>query len=229
MSKEEKKDDKDNTKSSDTAKTEASAANKKAKALADASAKAAAAAKAVEDAENAVREAMAKAHAAKADVEAAAEEEYKAIAALSGASPAKKSTFTYKRDADEIFRRDMGEPEFFLNKEDRFQRPVLTAEQQESLTREVEIPRDQTPPYVPTNVLSPEFGGMSNYERGVNEFLDETRDDLERLRYSPDATERQIKDAEDKVTYLESLHENFFVGMNVFRTAKGGRDRLGAK
>ena len=213
----------------EAAHTEAAAASKKAKALADASARAAAAARAVEEAENAVKEAMAKAHAAKADVEAAAEEEYKAIAALAGSSTSKKPEFTFKRQADEIFRREMGEPEFFLNKEDRFQRPVLTAEQQESLTREVEVPRDQTPPYVPTNVLSPEYGGVSNYERGVGEFLEESRQDLERLRYSPDATESQIREAESRVAYLESLHENFFIGMNVFRTASGGRDGLKAK
>ena len=40
------------------------------------------------------------------------------------------------------------------------------------------------------------------------------------------ATEKEIQDAKDKITYLESLHENYYIGMNVFRTAKGGRDKI---
>ena len=179
-------------------------ADEEAKAAEEASVKAETAAKAVEDAENAVKEALAKADAAKAP------------------------DYTFKRQGEEIFRREMGEPEFWLEKEDRFPRPILTADQQESLTRQAEIPQDQTPEYNPQHVLSPEFGGVSNYERGVGSFLVEAKQNLENLKNNPEATEKDIKDAEDKIIYLESLHENYFIGMNVFRTAKGGREKIKA-
>jgi len=194
----------------------------------EAVAKAEAAAKAVEEADLAVKEALAKAEAAKAEAEAAAEEEYKAIAAEVKADAAKKSDFTFKRQGEEIFRREMGEPEFFLDKKDRFPRPILTPDQQESLTRHAETPQDQTPAYIPEHVLSPEFAGVSNYERGVDSFLEETRQKLKNLKNNPDATEKEIKDTENEIIYLESLHENFYLGMNVFRTAKGGRDKIKA-
>ena len=203
-------------------------AAEEAKATESAISKAEEAAKAVEEAELAVKEALAKAEAAKAEAEAAAEEEYKAIAAEVKADAAAKSDHTFKRQGEEIFRRDMGEPEFWLDKQDRFPRPILSADEQESLTRIAEIPQDQTPAYVPENVLSPEFAGVSNYERGVDSFLEETKQKLEQLKNNPDVTEKEIKDTEDEIIYLESLHENFFIGMNVFRTAKGGRDRINA-
>jgi membrane-bound lytic murein transglycosylase len=191
-------------------------------------AKAESAAKAVEEAENAVKEALAKVESLRADAEAAAEEEYKAIAAEVKADAAAKSVYTFQRKGEEIFRREMGEPEFFLDKKDRFPRPILSAEQQESLTRLAEIPHDQTPAYVPEHVLSPEFGGVSNYERGVDSFLEETKQKLKQLKNNPDATAKEIRATENEIIYLESLHENFYVGMNVFRTAKGGRDRIKA-
>ncbi|MDH5418693.1 MAG: hypothetical protein OEW86_12030, partial [Nitrosopumilus sp.] len=133
-----------------------------------------------------------------------------------------------KRQGEEIFRREMGEPEFFLDKKDRFPRPILSQEQQESLTRHAETPKDQTPAYIPQHVLSPEFGGVSNYERGVDSFLEETKLKLEKLKNDPEASKKEIQDIENEIIYLESLHENFYIGMNVFRTAKGGRDKIKA-
>ncbi len=200
----------------------------KAKSTGDAILKAESAAKAVEEAELAVKEALAKAETAKAEAEAAAEEEYKAIAAEVKAEDTTKSDFTFKRQGEEIFRRDMGEPEFWLDKQDRFPRPILSADEQEFLTRQAEIPQDQTPEYKPENVLSPEFEGVSNYERGVDSFLEEIKLKLKQLKNNPDATEKEIKNTEDKIIYLESLHENYFIGMNVFRTAKGGRNKIKA-
>ena len=49
---------------------------------------------------------------------------------------------------------------------------------------------------------------------------------LEKLKKDPNATKKEIQGTKDQITYLESLHENFYIGMNVFRTAKGGRDKL---
>ncbi len=213
----------------ETAKLEAKAAeDKSAKLAEDAILKSEAASKAVEEAEAAVKEALVKAEAAKAEADAAAEEEYKAIAAEVKADAAAKSNHTFKRQGEEIFRRDMGEPEFWLEKEDRFPRPILSADEQESLTRIAEIPQDQTPAYVPELILSPEFEGVSNYERGVDSFLEENKQKLKQLKNNPNATENEIKDIENEIIYLESLHENFYIGMNVFRTAKGGRDKINA-
>ena len=114
-----------------------------------------------------------------------------------------------------------------INKID-FPRPILSSDEQESLTRIAEIPQDQTPAYIPQHVLSPEFAGVSNYERGVDSFLEEMKQKLEQLKNNPDANEKEIKETENKIIYLESLHENFYIGMNVFRTAKGGRDKIKA-
>ena len=185
-------------------------------------------AKAVAEAEAAVQLALEKANAARVELEAAAEEEYKAIAAEVKAGTAKKSDFTFKRKGEEIFRREMGEPEFWLEKEDRFPRPILSADEQESITRQAETPQDQTPEYNPQHVLSPEYGGVSNYERGVDSFLDELKAKLAKQKSDPESTEKEILATENEITYLESIHENFYIGMNVFRTAKGGRDKISA-
>ena len=194
----------------------------------DAAAKVEANTKAVAEAEAAVQLALEKANAARAELEAAADEEYKAIAAEVKADTAKKVDFTFKRKGEEIFRREMGEPEFWLEKVDRFPRPILSADEQESITRIAETPHDQTPEYNPQNILSPEFAGVSNYEIGVDSFLDELKIKLAKLKKDPESTEKEILATENEITYLESIHENYFIGMNVFRTAKGGRDKLSA-
>ncbi len=206
-----------------TAKTEAA---KKVKVAVDAAGKAEAAAKAAEKAEIALNKAIEKAAVAKEKAEAAAVEEYIAIADEVKADTAKGPAFTFKRQGEEIFRREMGEPEFWLDKKDRFQRPILTADEQESITRDAERFQDVTPEYIPQHVLSPEFEGVSNYEHAVDDFIVESKQILEKLKNDPESTEKQIKNAKNDIIYLESLHENFYIGMNVFRTAKGGRDKL---
>ena len=194
-----------------------------------AAAKAEAAAKAAAEAARAEAEAeaaLAKATAAKAAAEAAAEEEYKAIAAEVKATAAKAPAFTNLRKGEEIFRREMGEPEFFLAKKDRFPRPVLSSDEQDEITRKVEIPTDNTPKYIPEHVLSPEFAGMSNYESGIGKFLEETKQKLKKLKNDPNTSKKDIVTTQQELEYLESLYENYFIGMNVFRTAKGGRNKL---
>ena len=81
---------------------------------------------------------------------------------------------------------------------------------------------------VKTGGVSPEFGGVSNYERGVDSFLDELKAKLAKQKSDPESTEKEILATENEITYLESIHENFYIGMNVFRTAKGGRDKISA-
>jgi colicin import membrane protein len=178
-------------------------------------------------AEAEVEIALAKAVAAKAVADTAAEEEYKAIAAEVKSTATKAPAFTNQRKGEEIFRREMDEPEFFLAKKDRFPRPILTSDEQDELTRKVEIPKDNTPKYIPQHVLSPEFGGMSNYESGVGKFLEETKQKLKKLKNNPDASKKDITTTQHELEYLESLYENYYIGMNVFRTAKGGRNKLG--
>ena len=213
----------DNTEKDQEAKIEAES-----KAAQEAADKVATTTQAVADAEDAVRLAIEKANAARAEAESAAEEEYKAIAAEIKADTTKKIDFTFKRKGEEIFRREMGEPEFWLDKKDRFPRPILTPDQQESITQIAETPHDQTPEYNPEHVLSPEYAGVSNYERGVDSFLDELKAKLVKLKKDPESTEKEILTTENEITYLESIHENFYIGMNVFRTAKGGRDKINA-
>ena len=212
----------------DAKKTEDAKIEAESKTAQDAAAKVEANSKAVADAEDAVQLALEKANAARAELEVSAEEEYKAIAAEVKADTAKKSDFTFKRKGEEIFRREMGEPEFWLEKEDRFPRPILTQDQQESITRVAETPQDQTPKYDPQHILSPEHGGVSNYENGVNSFLNELKSKLTTQKSDPESTTKEILATENEITYLESIHENFYIGMNVFRTAKGGRDKLSA-
>jgi colicin import membrane protein len=228
MSEEKKKSEVESKSSEDSQLDQSSTDSKTTDTVSSASSEAEIAARAAEDAEAAVKEAMAKAEIAKKKAEDAAEVEYKAIAAQVKADTAKAPDYTFKRRGEQIFRREMGEPEFFLDKKDRFPRPILTAEEQESLTRKAEKPRDQTPAYIPEHVLSPEFEGISNYEQGVGSFLEETKQKLEKLKNSSDSSAKEIRDAENEITYLESIHENFYIGMNVFRTAKGGRDKIKA-
>jgi len=212
----------------DTKKTEDAKIEAESKAAQEAASKVEANTQVLAEAEAAVELALEKANAARSELEAAAEDEYKAIAAEVKADTTKKSDFTFKRKGEEIFRREMGEPEFWLDKKDRFPRPILTQDQQESITRVAETPQDQTPKYDPQHILSPEHGGVSNYENGVNSFLDELKSKLTTQKSDPESTKQEILATENEITYLESIHENFYIGMNVFRTAKGGRDKISA-
>ncbi len=217
------------TKASDAkSSTKTSAETNKGETTAKAIKAAEVAAKAVDDAELAAKAALAKVASAKAAAEAAAEVEYRAIADEITAKTAKDQSHTFKRQSEEIFRREMHEPEFFLHKKDRFLVPILSQEQQDELTRKAEIPVDNTPKYSPQHVLSPEFGGLSNYESGVTRFLEDEKARLEELKNNPDATTKDLARVKHNITYLESLHENYFLGMNVFRTARGGRNKLKA-
>jgi colicin import membrane protein len=82
------------------------------------------------------------------------------------------------------------------------------------------------PEYKPEHILSPEFNGTSNYEMGVGNLVKEKQEQLESLKKNPKTPSWQIKKAEDELKKLERLYENYNTGMNVFRTAKGGRDKI---
>ena len=135
-------------------------------------------------------------------------------------------SFSNKRKQDRIFRREMGEPEFFLFDKRVTMKSVLSSEEQEEISRKVQIPTDQTPKYDPKHVLSPEFAGDSNYESGIEDLLDEAKQKLDRLLNDPEANPQEIELTKNSLKKLEYLLENFELGMNVFRTAKGGRSTL---
>ena len=135
-------------------------------------------------------------------------------------------SFSNKRKQDRIFRREMGEPEFFLFDKRVTMKSVLSSEEQEEISRKVQIPTDQTPKYDPKHVLSPEFAGDSNYEAGISDLLDEAKQKLDRLLNDSEANPQEIELTKNSLRKLEYLLENFELGMNVFRTAKGGRSTL---
>lgn len=184
------------------------------------------AAEAAELAEAAAKVAAAKAAAAKAAAEAEAEKEYEAAAGEAVSAEAGQ-TFTNKRGQEQIFRREMGEPEFFRYKKDLVPTtPILTEDDIKEISKRVETPTDQIPPYKPEHILSPELGGISNYESGISDLREETEQKLEQLRNDPDATIQEIQRVEEDLKTLDYLYQNYYIGMNVFRTAKGGRDKL---
>jgi hypothetical protein len=171
--------------------------------------------------------ASARSKAAKEAAEKALEEEYKE-AAKEAVIEKVSDSFTNKRFSEQIFRREMGEPEFFLRKDQLGPpRPILTPEEQDEISRRVEIPTDQTPKYEPQLMLSPEYHGESNYESGIVSFRDELEEKLAKLQQDPDASKQELHQAEEDLKTIDYLYENYNQGMNVFRTAKGGRSKLG--
>lgn len=165
--------------------------------------------------------------AAKKAAEKALEEEYKE-AAKEVVIEKVSDSFTNKRFVEQIFRREMGEPEFFLRKDQLAPpRPILTPEEQDEISRRVEIPTDQTPKYEPQHMLSPEYHGESNYESGIESFRDELEEKLAKLQKDPNASKQELHQAEEDLKTIDYLFENYNLGMNVFRTAKGGRSKLG--
>jgi len=175
-------------------------------------------------AEVAYEAAIEKVKAARATSEAAWKAEYDAIK-VEAVETKETGQFSDKYKQDRIFRREMGEPEFFLMDIGPV-KSILTGDEIEEIARRVQDPKDQTPKYTPENVLSPEFSGTSNYESGITDLMEKAKQKLARLLNDPEATQQEIELAELDLTKLNYLYDNFHMGMNVFRTAKGGRDTL---
>ncbi len=175
-------------------------------------------------AEVAYEAAIEKVKAARATSEVAWKAEYDAIK-VEAVETKETGQFSDKYKQDRIFRREMGEPEFFLMDIGPV-KSILTGDEIEEIARRVQDPKDQTPKYTPENVLSPEFGGTSNYESGIIDLMEKAKQKLARLLNDPEATQQEIELAELDLTKLNYLYDNFHMGMNVFRTAKGGRDTL---
>ena len=177
------------------------------------------------DAETAYEAAKAKVKAARATSEAIWKTEYEAAKAEAG-EVRQTGQFSNKRKQERIFRREMGEPEFFLMDRDIPLTTILTGDEIEEIGRKVQTPKDQTPQYNPQNILSPEFGGTTNYETGITDLIEKAKLKLDRLLNDPEATQQEIELAKQDLKKLNYLYDNYNLGMNVFRTAKGGRDTL---
>jgi colicin import membrane protein len=130
---------------------------------------------------------------AKAVADAAAEKEHEAVAAEIQV-PQPVDLFTDKRGSEHIFRREMGEPEFWLTKEGRAPKfTILSQDEEQEISRKVEIPTDQIPVYKPEHILSPEFDGTSNYELAIKNQKEELQQRLERLKNDPNSSAQESK------------------------------------
>jgi colicin import membrane protein len=66
----------------------------------------------------------------------------------------------------------------------------------------------------------------SEYEQNVGTLLAEKMKKLEELEKNPDAKNDQKKILMSEIETLQSLFENYNLGMNYFRRARGGRTGL---
>ncbi|MGE5705535.1 MAG: hypothetical protein ACM3XP_02305 [Nitrososphaerales archaeon] len=66
----------------------------------------------------------------------------------------------------------------------------------------------------------------SEYEHNVGKLLLEKRARLDTLKKNEGQNKYEIQSLVSEIEALESLFENYNLGMNVFRRAKGGRSGL---
>jgi hypothetical protein len=74
--------------------------------------------------------------------------------------------------------------------------------------------------------IDPVFHGESNYEVGLETLLTETKEKVRKLQSDPNTSPEIMQDLTEQLQVLETLWENYHIGMNVFRNAKGGRDGI---
>ena len=109
---------------------------------------------------------------------------------------------------------------------EKFEPRVYTPDEIAEIDRRVETFTDVTPDYTPQHVLSPEYNGTSNYEEGIRVVRQEIEDRLRTLQKDPNASKQQLSQATEDLKTLDHLYENYNIGMNVFRSAHGGRSKL---
>ena len=102
----------------------------------------------------------------------------------------------------------------------------LTKEQIIGIAIRVLRPNDQTPKYDPKNVLDSKFEVYSNYENSLHDLSHEKQKEFDDLVSNPKSSEYDQKIAKQELTAVNSLREIYFSSMDVFRTSKGGRDKL---
>jgi hypothetical protein len=66
----------------------------------------------------------------------------------------------------------------------------------------------------------------SEYEQNVGKLLSQKTEKLEELKRNPSINNEQIKMLMTEIDTLQSLFENYNLGMNYFRRARGGRTGL---
>jgi Spy/CpxP family protein refolding chaperone len=66
----------------------------------------------------------------------------------------------------------------------------------------------------------------SEYEHNVGKLLAEKKEKLDRLMKSPEYNKEKIEILVTEMETLQSLFENYNLGMNYFRRARGGRAGL---
>jgi hypothetical protein len=66
----------------------------------------------------------------------------------------------------------------------------------------------------------------SEYEQNVGKLLAKKKERLEELMKNPEQNRDEIAMLSTEVETLQSLFENYNLGMNVFRRAQGGRASL---
>jgi len=74
--------------------------------------------------------------------------------------------------------------------------------------------------------LDPAFHGESNYEVGLEDLLAERRDLVAKLEANPQTSQETLQSAKEALQVVEGLWQNYHIGMNVFRNAKGGREGI---
>tara|TARA_B110000014_G_scaffold85245_1_gene58398 strand:+ start:71 stop:484 length:414 start_codon:yes stop_codon:yes gene_type:complete len=102
----------------------------------------------------------------------------------------------------------------------------LTEEQIIGIAIRVSRPTDQIPKYNPDHVLDSKFEGYSNYENSLRDLSHEKQKELDDLVSNPKSSKYNQKIAKQELTAVNSLRENYFSSMDIFRTSKGGRDKL---
>jgi colicin import membrane protein len=66
----------------------------------------------------------------------------------------------------------------------------------------------------------------SEYEQNVSKLLAEKQEMLDRLKKDPQLNKEKIETLLTEIETLESLYENYNLGLSYFRRAKGGRSGL---
>jgi colicin import membrane protein len=66
----------------------------------------------------------------------------------------------------------------------------------------------------------------SEYEKNVVKLIQEKLDELDYLKKAKDWDKSQVQRLANEIETLETLFENYNLGMNYFRRAKGGRSGL---
>jgi hypothetical protein len=66
----------------------------------------------------------------------------------------------------------------------------------------------------------------SEYEQNVGKLIVEKTEKYESIKNDPNVTKSELESLLSEIELLEALYENYNLGMNYFRRARGGRAGL---